>query len=433
MEEEDDQSALDRPSTAVEAAKSRCISLRHRIDRNFPPPKTSNSCQQTLLRLVNAELRHLSRLSPSDLSHPLSLNLGYLESIVRIIEHPSVTGVSRICKPVPSSTAQSKPVHVDVVCTLSGKPVWFIVSDRNPNFITWSGSHGERDDLKAKVERILSVARSAVSLKPHSVIFFFSKGLGEGISKSLIEEFSALEMGKSFYFADFDHDRAFEIKVDEENCAGDCSVIMLPAVDSLADEIVLDSSEEFCKIVCSLKKASEDTSNLGLVNFDTTALIALISGISNGGAERVLNETEDDLKGHFKGNCEFVLAQAKSELQNPILPEMALAITAKNGIVCETALAEFKELVSMYGGQGEKARADLLLKSVRVVADYPSTRVSALPTTRKMPLKNKKIFGTGDQWHALTLSANEGFLRAVCQSGMSLLALVHRPRALIKV
>lgn len=62
--------------------------------------------------------------------------------------------------------------------------------------------------------------------------------------------------------------------------------------------------------------------------------------------------------------------------------------------------------------------------------DNPSTRMMSLATTRKLALKNKVVFGTGDLWHAPTLSANMAFVRAVSQTGMSLLTIEHRPRAL---
>lgn len=69
----------------------------------------------------------------------------------------------------------------------------------------------------------------------------------------------------------------------------------------------------------------------------------------------------------------------------------------------------------------------------RVVPDSPSTRMMDLPTTRKLALKNKIVFGTGDHWRAPTLTANMGFVRAVSQTSMSLLTIEHRPRALIGI
>ncbi|KAL2926002.1 60S ribosomal protein L11 [Bienertia sinuspersici] len=46
-----------------------------------------------------------------------------------------------------------------------------------------------------------------------------------------------------------------------------------------------------------------------VVNFDTTSLIAIISGISNGGAEKLLARSENELKQHFKNNTKFVISQ----------------------------------------------------------------------------------------------------------------------------
>ncbi|KAI3982808.1 hypothetical protein MKX01_010291 [Papaver californicum] len=100
------------------------------------------------------------------------------------------------------------------------------------------------------------------------------------------------------------------------------------------------------------------------------------------------------------------------------------------GMICETVHSEFKELVSVCGGANERLRADQLLKHLSIVPDAPSVRMMGLPTTRKIAAKNKVVFGTGDYWRAPTLTANMGFLRAISQTGMSLLTLEHRPRAL---
>uniref|UniRef100_A0A2P2IME0 Uncharacterized protein LOC107644642 n=1 Tax=Rhizophora mucronata TaxID=61149 RepID=A0A2P2IME0_RHIMU len=167
-----------------------------------------------------------------------------------------------------------------------------------------------------------------------------------------------------------------------------------------------------------------------LVNFDTTALVAIVSGISNGCSEKLLATPEIELKKWFKGNLEFVVAQAISEMQNPILAELAVAISGKRGIICQSVLSEFKELVSMCGGPNEKIRAEEILKHLMVVPDSPSERMLGLPTTRKLTLKNKFVFGTGDHWHAPTLTANMAFVRAVSQTGISLYTVEHRPRAL---
>ncbi|XP_020260870.1 protein DETOXIFICATION 22-like isoform X2 [Asparagus officinalis] len=60
----------------------------------------------------------------------------------------------------------------------------------------------------------------------------------------------------------------------------------------------------------------------------------------------------------------------------------------------------------------------LRLANGLVVPDNPSERVAVLPTTRKIASKNKIVFGTGDYWHAPTLTANMGFVRAISQTGV---------------
>ncbi|PPS18565.1 hypothetical protein GOBAR_AA02013 [Gossypium barbadense] len=49
----------------------------------------------------------------------------------------------------------------------------------------------------------------------------------------------------------------------------------------------------------------------------------------------------------------------------------------------------------------------------RVMRDSPLEQLIGLPTTRKLALKNKIVFGTGDYWCAPTLTANMAFVRAV--------------------
>ncbi|OIT02633.1 PREDICTED: UPF0415 protein C7orf25 homolog [Nicotiana attenuata] len=118
-------------------------------------------------------------------------------------------------------------------------------------------------------------------------------------------------------------------------------------------------------------------------------------------------------------------------MEKPIHKELMPVILQKRGIVCESVCSEFQELISMCGGPNEKTRAKQFLKHLRVVPDCPSERLMSLPTTRKLALKNKVVFGTGDYWHAPTITANMAFVRAVSQTGMSLFTIEHRPRALV--
>lgn len=54
-----------------------------------------------------------------------------------------------------------------------------------------------------------------------------------------------------------------------------------------------------------------------------------------------------------------------SEIQNPIHVEFGRVLYGKQGIICESVLSEFKELVQMCGGPNEKLRADKLINYLR--------------------------------------------------------------------
>ncbi|KAK1388090.1 DUF1308 domain-containing protein [Heracleum sosnowskyi] len=452
----------------MEEAKRRCMSVEQSVEKNLK--KLNTCCKQTLLRLIRSELSFLSRFQCHN-SSPLSVNIGHLEAVVHILKHPCISGVSRVCKPIPRSCLGGdadtnnnvKGVYVDIICTLGGHPVWFLVSDRNPKYIYWHGNPSKA--LKIRIQHLLDAASSCVSLRPSSIILFFSNGLRDDVSQGLRNQFAAVDCKmdfSSFHFGfsedlqgDWVHVLArsyqkaslLEIKVERlANSSSFCSNQTLCAVArpqiSASGQKMFGNFDSFHSFVSLMDLSVMNAKNPGpvlldhslstsaLINFDTTALIAIVSGISNGCIEKLLATPENELRSRFKGNYDFVIAQVMSEVQNPIHMELGGVVSGKGGIICKTVCSEFKELVSMCGGPNEKSRAKHLLEHLIIVPDSPSTRMMSLATTRKLALKNKIVFGTGDSWHAPTLSANMAFVRAVSQTGMSLLTMEHRPRAL---
>ncbi|KAH0456799.1 hypothetical protein IEQ34_014706 [Dendrobium chrysotoxum] len=421
--------AVVQHASEAEQAQSRCLLLQDLIVNSFPPFKLSNPAKLTLLRLLRAELRFLLRLpSPST---PITSNIGYFESIVRVLLHPAIRNASRLCKPVPSNSS-----HVDIVCTFGSSPAWFLVSDRNPIRISWSGS------LRSRAERTLLAARSSsVTLKPTYLFLVFSRGLPDDAASAIGCHLGAVEINahaECIVFEDLEEgwvgvgswgmegSRWFRVQIQGDDLERFDEV---PGFASVGEGEEVDRGKDaFGELMSCLRPGG--VVSVDLINFDTTALIAMVSGISNGAAERLLGAPEVDLRRRFKGNYKFVIAQATSELEQPILLELKVVLEGKKGIICESARSEFKKLMFMCGGANEKFRADQLLKHLLVVPDSPSARISGLPTTRKIAEKNKVIFGTGDHYHAPTLTANMGFVRAISQTGMSLLTIEHRPRAL---
>ncbi|PIN09365.1 hypothetical protein CDL12_18043 [Handroanthus impetiginosus] len=459
-------------ASVVEDAKRRCAALSDRLQR-LPKSKLSPAPKATLLRLIHSELNFLHRLSAtSHSSTPLSFNIGHLEAVVHVLLQPFVTGVSRVCKPINLSPSNS--IYVDIVCSLNGNPVWFVVSDRNPRYISWDdGSCDKNKRLKKKIEQVVDAARtSPVTLRPSSIVLFFSNGLEDNVYQQLRCEFGAVDLemepfsyeelnlddewtnvmlGRSFPDAcvvriEVDKDgNAMERSVTESESESMGGLVSCNKHDKESDLNLGTSLSNLVSVMkcwcCSLDdnielevgllKPSCRDAESNLVNFDTTAMVAIVSGISNGQTEKLLATPESELRGRFKGNYDFVIAQVDSEIQNPMHNELFRVVSGKRGIICESVRLEFQELISMCGGLNEKQRAEYFLKFLKIVPDYPSTRLISLPTTRKLALKNKVVFGTGDYWNAPTVTANMAFVRAVSQTGMSLSVIEHRPRALI--
>ncbi|VYS50901.1 unnamed protein product [Arabidopsis thaliana] len=426
----------------IEIAKQRCESVIRTIENLPLSTAITASCRRTLLKLASSELSFLSSLSSDPSPKPLSVNIGHIESVVRILQLPSITGVSRVCKPIPLPIGG---VHVDLVCTLGKVSVWIIVSDRNPRYISWNGDRHGSKGLRSRIEQILAAANSTTTLKPSSVFLFFANGLPSSVYEKLKDEFGAVYFDFGFdsdsdsdisMLDDFDCEWVNVVRTRSYKEAVSIEIKLIDQCDSLASpetEVLvqaevteLSQKDAFSTVISSMRLLGEDC----LINFDTTALVALVSGISNGCAERLVDIPEIELEEKFKGNTVFVIAQARSEIEKPGLVKVGTVLSGKRGIVCKSVFSEFKELVSMYAGPNEKLRAEQLLKSLMVVNDNPSERVMSLPTTRKLAMKNKTVFGTGDRWGAPTLTANMAFVRAVAQSGMSLSTIDHSPRAL---
>ncbi|GLJ35646.1 hypothetical protein SUGI_0716480 [Cryptomeria japonica] len=491
--------------------------------RSLPTAKITQSCKDRLLKLVQAELNFLSR--STILSGPISTNIGYVEAIVNVVLQPGINGVSCVCKTIQgplqgrSFNVDFRGTHVDIVCTYNRKPTWFVVSDRNPKYISWSNKCS-RKGLKTRLDFLLEAALSSVILQPVSIILCFANGIENVIAQRLKEDYSAVQISDfkqnivekknvtkeylgrpgTCYFSDIFQDveggewvnvldmkekciedsrsdasngnqvwMAFEIKVKEKNLGSgyvQCQIDRVNMVDKscpendfaqeekhmdrleekllsenvgLLKECIPQLDKKFLSILVSMDLSSDllvngkETTILkdNLINLDTTALVALVSELSNGCAKKLVEMSVEDMNRRFKSTTSFMRDQAKSEIRNPILEDMASILGGKRAIISQYVDDEFRDLISMCSGPNEKLRAECLLKCILVLPDNPSARVMGLPETGKIKLKHKVIFGTGDLLHAPTLTANMGFVRAVRQTGMPLLVLEHRPRALV--
>ncbi|EPS61485.1 hypothetical protein M569_13312, partial [Genlisea aurea] len=302
--------------SVVENSIRSCAVLTESLQR-LPDSKVSSSSKATLSRLIHSEAGFLRKLSSGQIistKSSFSLNIGHLEAVVHLLLQPFVSGVSRVCKPVRFSSSET--VYVDIVCSLNGNPVWLIVSDRNPRYVTWNCD--EKKGLKRKVLQIVDAANRIDAESSMTDDPLFCGKLPDS------------DLGPSF-------------------------------------RSLLSAMKCWCCCCCSSGNTVEEhgLGFLNLVNFDTTALVAIVSGISNDGAEELLSTSEKELRARFKGNYEFVIEQAKSEIRSRIHVTLSGVVSGKRGIICESVCSEFKGLISMCGGPNEKLRAQYVLDFIR--------------------------------------------------------------------
>lgn len=459
---------------------------------------------------------------------------------MQVLRHPHVDAISAVLCTfrVPSSSNKAQEtikhngkaieVHVDIVCTFYAKPVWIVVSDRNPKYSYWLDEGDNFKGWRSRVQVLVHVAQSLCVLRPSAVLFCFARGVSSSlltgfqtdVGASQVQLFKepcsncsvsqGLEVGDTqiierddgdwvcIYMceeeADLDtsfqklqHSRisstlnaslkhwiTFQVDISAPldgyhalQCEGlDTKALVKRSFSEerlvTASNIEINSQEDaltVCKLdgleqnIHSRSDACNDTflsclSMLGrhvslsgkdqdrlptsnLVNLDTTALIALVSEVSNGAAPTLVNMCHEDLVSKFKSTAQFMRDQAEEELKGPLLLELTDIFECRRPFMSETVCKEFKSLVSLCGSFKEKTRAEELLRVIPVVPDTPSSRVMNLCETGKIKDKNKIIFGTGDFWQAPTLTANLSLVRAVRQTGMALSILEHKPRALV--
>ncbi|XP_055544156.1 UPF0415 protein C7orf25 homolog [Wyeomyia smithii] len=154
------------------------------------------------------------------------------------------------------------------------------------------------------------------------------------------------------------------------------------------------------------------------VNLDITTLIAYVSAMTNGSA-------------HWEYNEPLLTEQARWERETPIKPLLDDYFDGKELICCETAYNSFNEILSILGGDGEKLRASELFQRVRVLPDVElPDEMRNIRVGGKIKPRSLQIFAFGLIHEAITVTSNEGFIRAARMQGLEVPAFVHNARAL---
>lgn len=141
------------------------------------------------------------------------------------------------------------------------------------------------------------------------------------------------------------------------------------------------------------------STEIKLLNLDVSTLLAYVTNMSNGYNNYIYREP-------------LLTQQTEMERKCPIKPILENLFGEKELIVCQTAYNNFMNIIDVIGGPKETLRAHELLKKVQIVDDITTGPVMQLRLGGKIKDRSRLVFATGENMKSITVSANEGFVRA---------------------
>ena len=108
----------------------------------------------------------------------------------------------------------------------------------------------------------------------------------------------------------------------------------------------------------------------------------------------------------------LLTTQAEWERCRPLKPVLDNLFHNKELVVCQTAYDNFINIINLIGGPNEKKRADELISRLKIVDDIPKGRIMELSLGGKIKERSRLVFASGENLKSITVSANEGFVRA---------------------
>ncbi|VDM97456.1 unnamed protein product [Thelazia callipaeda] len=143
---------------------------------------------------------------------------------------------------------------------------------------------------------------------------------------------------------------------------------------------------------CFLENSSPEMETMNAVNLDISSVFVLISSLTHGSGANLTYSSR------------LLNAQATLEREKPALPFLLKVIDGKRLLICQSAYNAVESILSTVAGPEEKKRAKALFAKI--------------------------IFGSGDYYKAVTVTANRHFVHAAANQGIHFAAIIHESRAL---
>ncbi|KAL7293947.1 hypothetical protein TKK_0012528 [Trichogramma kaykai] len=358
-----------------------------------------------LIRKIQQEVKFLKKVRSTGnvkKEHLQSTNLIHLNAIVERLL--SANEPVSVLKPFKNENSR---LEVDIVC--NGGSSWVKVIARNAKALTLiscgNAEYGQKSVLD-QAEAYLKCAKNYPHMyKPPDIIFYFACGIEIPLAQKLENSLNIIVEGK---------------KIDV--LAEDDVAFVLFTDDALYSESDSQSKSSSNSNLCDLLELNKsiETKSIGILNLDVSTLLAYVTNMTNGHANFLYVEP-------------LLNQQAMWERSSPLKPVLDQLFQDKELIVCQTAYDNFTNIINLIGGENEKKRANELINTVKIVNDIPQGRVMELSLGGKIKERSRLVFATGENFKSITVSANEGFVRAARMQGVECMVYIHEPRSLSEI
>lgn len=361
------------------------IDLGEKLLSDLAPRETIEGVRK-IRKKISQELKFLNRVKANGtvtINHILCSNLTHFGCLVECLL--ASADVKHVDYPLPIED-RACPLRVDIVC--DGGATWIKVIARNPKSLSDAvygrTSYGSKSILEQAEEYVQAANNFPYMFRPPTVVFRFLSRLDE----ELIEELQRIGI----------------------------------RVVILADEpttSLTDDTQHRQHPGASVP--SDRQEEIRLLNVDVTTLIAYCSAMTNGSAMWEFKQP-------------LLSEQARWERDKPVKPILDQLFTGRRLICCQTAYDSFHDILTILGGEGEKARARELFTRIQILPDVPLEQapkeLQSLKLGGKIRPRSLQVFAFGLYHRAVTVTSNEGFTRAAKMQGLEVPVFLHDARAL---
>ncbi|CAG9769458.1 unnamed protein product [Ceutorhynchus assimilis] len=369
---------------------------------------------QKLSRKINQELKFLGKVYKSrnlKKEHLQCSNLTHFSALVDTLKTvDNCHSVNKIF------TLYNRKTTVDIIC--DNGLTWMKVIARNPKSLSQiymgNASYGVRSIVDQAEEYIECAKLHPCLFQTPKIVFVFTNGIGNNLATKL-EKLGIIVKGNRTSVHDIIEESDSEASEDEH---------------SIPTTLINNYNEP-------LELSTKNIDNIKKVNLDVSAMLAYCCSVANGSAFL------------YDFDVPVLKQQAEWERQRPVKPILDNFFKGKQLYCCETAKESFENIVNTVGGPTEKNRAEELMKRVIILPDNATfkdtkegsegseifhqaqfTKGKILDLGGKIRQRSLTVFMFGDQIQAITVTSNDGFVRAAKQQNINFVVFVHESRAL---